>query len=66
MASGDVRFIFRSDETDVNVTIEGKKAWVEGIVEELGLSNVGFLMPIGKKPAALNPVSYTHLRAHET
>ena len=33
MASGDVRFIFRSDETDVNVTIEGKKAWVEGIVE---------------------------------
>ncbi|MGB1897409.1 MAG: hypothetical protein ACPIBN_04080 [Candidatus Poseidoniaceae archaeon] len=54
MASGDVRFIFRSDETDVNVTIEGKKAWVEGIVEELGLSDVGFLMPIGKKPAALN------------
>ncbi|MGB1985406.1 MAG: hypothetical protein ACPHZ4_03790 [Candidatus Poseidoniaceae archaeon] len=54
MASGDVRFIFRSDETDVNVTIEGKKAWVEGIVEELGLSDVGFLMPIGKKPADLN------------
>lgn len=54
MASGDVRFIFRSDETDVNVTIEGKKAWVEGIVEELGLSNVGFLMPIGKKPTVLN------------
>ena len=24
MASGDVRFTFRSDETDVNVTIEGK------------------------------------------
>ena len=54
MASGDVRFIFRSDETDVNVTIEGKKSWVEGIVEELGLSDVGFLMPIGKKPTALN------------
>ena len=54
MASSDVRFIFRSDETDVNVTIEGKKAWVEGIVEELGLSDVGFLMPIGKKSLAQN------------
>jgi hypothetical protein len=58
MASGNVRFMFRSDETDVNVTIEGKKAWVESIVEELGLSDVGFLMPIGKKPVAQNqPVS---------
>ena len=46
--------MFRSDETDVNVTIEGKKAWVEGIVEELGLSDVGFLMPIGKKSLAQN------------
>ena len=54
MASSDVRFMFRSDETDVNVTIEGKKAWVEGIVEELGLSDVGFLMPIGKKSLAQN------------
>ncbi|MGB0395089.1 MAG: hypothetical protein ACPGE8_07845, partial [Candidatus Poseidoniaceae archaeon] len=47
MASGDVRFTFRSDETDVNVTIEGKRAWVEGIVEELGLSDVGVMLPIG-------------------
>lgn len=46
--------MFRSDETDVNVTIEGKKAWVEAIVEELGLSDVGFLMPIGKKSLAQN------------
>lgn len=50
MASGDVRFTFRSDETDVNVTIEGKKAWVEGIVEELGLSKVGDFSPIGTSP----------------
>ena len=47
MASGDVRFTFRSDETDVNVTIEGKRAWVESIVEELGLSEVGVMLPIG-------------------
>ncbi|MGB1524742.1 MAG: hypothetical protein ACPHCK_01865 [Candidatus Poseidoniaceae archaeon] len=47
MASGDVRFTFRSDETDVNVTIEGKRAWVEGLVEELGLSEVGTMLPIG-------------------
>jgi len=46
--------MFRSDETDVNVTIEGKKAWVEAIVEELGLSDVGFLMSIGKKSFAQN------------
>ena len=59
MASGDVRFTFRSDETDVNVTIEGKRAWVESLVEELGLSDVGTMLPIGipsassKQPSAM-------------
>ncbi len=58
MASGDVRFTFRSEETDVNVTIEGKKEWVEGIIDELGLSEVGSMMPIGiispiKKPDSM-------------
>ncbi|MGB0476281.1 MAG: hypothetical protein ACPICB_01010 [Candidatus Poseidoniaceae archaeon] len=59
MASGDVRFTFRSDETDVNVTIEGKRAWVESLVEELGLSEVGTMLPIGipspssKQPSAM-------------
>ena len=47
MASGDVRFTFRSDETDVNVTIEGQRAWVESLVDELGLSEVGTLLPLG-------------------
>lgn len=47
MASGDVRFVFRSEETDVNVTIEGQKEWVAKIVEELGLSEVGLTMPLG-------------------
>ena len=54
MASGDVRFIFRSDETDVNVTIEGKKDWVERIVDELGLSDVGSFIPLGQNPLAQN------------
>lgn len=54
MASGDVRFIFRSDETDVNVTIEGKREWVERIVDELGLSDVGSFIPLGQNPLAQN------------
>jgi hypothetical protein len=55
VASGDVRFTFRSDETDVNVIIEGKKVWVEGIVEELGLSDVGLTMPIGVQARSIEP-----------
>ena len=54
MASGDVRFIFRSDETDVNVTIEGKRDWVERIVDELGLSDVGSFISLGQNPLAQN------------
>ena len=55
VASGDVRFTFRSDETDVNVIIEGKKVWVEGIVEELGLSDVGLTMPTGVQMRSIEP-----------
>ena len=56
MASSDVRFTFRSDETDVNVTIEGKRAWVESLVEELGLSEVGIMLPIGiRSPSSKQP-----------
>ena len=55
VASGDVRFTFRSDETDVNVIIEGKKVWVEGIVDELGLSDVGLTMPIGVQVRSIEP-----------
>ena len=54
MASGGVRFVFRSDETDVNVTIEGKREWVERIVDELGLSDVGSFIPLGQNPLAQN------------
>ena len=46
MVSSDVRYVFRSEETDVDVTIEGKKEWVQGIVDELGLSDVGTMLPL--------------------
>jgi len=54
MASGDVRFTFRSDETDVDVMIEGKRAWVQSIVEELGLSEVGVMLPVGEQSSLGN------------
>ena len=54
MASDDVRFTFRSDETDVDVMIEGKRAWVQSIVEELGLSEVGVMLPIGEQSSLGN------------
>lgn len=55
VASGDVRFTFRSDETDVNVIIEGKKEWVQGIVDELGLSDVGLTVSIGVQARSKTP-----------
>ena len=54
MASDDVRFTFRSDETDVDVMIEGKRAWVQSMVEELGLSEVGVMLPIGEQSSLGN------------
>ena len=57
MASGDVRFVFRSEETDVNVTIEGQKESLE-ILKEFLDSNIGnnytgiwdsFLFPIDQE-----------------
>jgi len=50
VSSNDVQFTFRSEELDVDVTIEGKKAWVKGIVDDLGLSEVGSMIPLGVTP----------------
>ena len=47
VSSNDVQFTFRSEELDVDVTIAGKKAWVKGIVDDLGLSEVGSMIPLG-------------------
>ncbi|MBL6806301.1 MAG: hypothetical protein ISQ54_02410 [Candidatus Poseidonia sp.] len=51
---GNVRYRFRSDDHDVNITIEGDVDWVEKYVEELGLQGVGWTMPIGVQVEATN------------
>ena len=44
---GVVRYRFRDEDGDLNVVIEGDADWVESKVQQLGLSDVGFTMPIG-------------------
>ena len=51
---GNVRYRFRSDDHDVNISIEGDVDWVEKYVEELGLQGVGWTMPIGVQVQATN------------
>jgi len=43
---GYVRYRFRSDDDDVDVLLEGEADWVRGIVAELGLRKVGWMMPM--------------------
>lgn len=51
---GNVRYRFRSDDHDVDISIEGDVDWVEKYVEELGLQGVGWTMPIGTQVKASN------------
>ena len=44
--SGYIRYRFRSDDDEVDVLLEGEADWVRGIVSELGLSKVGWAMPM--------------------
>ena len=46
--TGYVQYRFRSDEHDTNVMIKGEAEWVLQKVEELGLTGLGWTMPIGK------------------
>ena len=46
--TGYVQYRFRSDEHDTNVLLKGEAEWVRQKVEELGLSGLGWTMPIGK------------------
>ena len=46
--TGYVQYRFRSDEHDTNVVLKGEAEWVRQKVEELGLSGLGWTMPIGK------------------
>ena len=43
---GYIRYRFRSEEDDVDVMLEGDADWVRGIVAELGLRKVGWMMPM--------------------
>ena len=47
--TGYVQYRFRSDEHDTNVLLKGEAEWVRQKVEELGLSGLGWTMPIGKE-----------------
>jgi len=56
---GDVRYRFRVDDEEVHVVVEGEAEWVEGIVERLNLTDVGFTMPMARasRPTNLSGVS---------
>ena len=43
---GDVRYRFRSDDHGVNVLIEGDAEWVRDLLSEMGISDVGWMMPL--------------------
>jgi len=62
---GNVRYRFRSDDHDVNVVIEGDVDWVNKHVEELGLTGVGWTMPVGTqvKATGLSSVSKERQKA---
>ena len=62
LISGNVRYRFRSDDFDVNIVIEGEANWVQKHVEELGLTGVGWIMPIGTEVKATNLSSVSQKR----
>ncbi len=47
--TGYVQYRFRSDEHDTNVVLKGEAEWVRQKVEELGLTGLGWTMPIGQE-----------------
>ena len=51
---GNVRYRFRSDDHDLNIVLEGDAEWVESYVTELGLTGVGWTMPVGTEVKATN------------
>ena len=52
--SGFIRYRFRSDEDDVDVLLEGEADWVRSIVSELGLSKLGWSMPMAVDSTSLS------------
>mgnify|MGYP003333617443 CR=1 FL=1 len=47
--TGYVQYRFRSDEPETNVLLKGEAEWVRQKVEELGLTGLGWTMPIGQE-----------------
>ena len=58
--TGYVQYRFRSDEHDTNVLLKGEAEWVRQKVEELGLSGLGWTMPIGKDDKKSKQSANTH------
>ena len=62
---GYVRYRFRSEEEDIDVLLEGEADWVRGIVAELGLRKVGWMMPMAVDSTKMStsgiPNEDTHL-----
>ena len=59
---GNVRYRFRSDDHDLNIVLEGDAEWVESYVTELGLTGVGWTMPVGTEVKATNLSSVSQQR----
>tara|TARA_B100000212_G_scaffold63077_1_gene43149 strand:+ start:6101 stop:6745 length:645 start_codon:yes stop_codon:yes gene_type:complete len=51
---GYIRYRFRSDDDDVDVLLEGEADWVRSIVSELGLTKVGWAMPMAVDSTSLS------------
>ena len=51
---GYIRYRFRSDDDNVDVLLEGEADWVRSIVKELGLSDVGWSMPMAVDSTSLS------------
>ena len=55
---GYVRFRFRSDDDDVDVLIEGDYPWVKSLVTEMGMDDVGWIMPLAVNTSNRSPYSF--------
>ena len=47
--SGPVRFLFRSSDDEVEINLEGDADFISGVVNDLGLQNSGWLLPLAIK-----------------
>ena len=47
--SGPVRFLFRSSDNEVEINLEGDVNFISEVVNDLGLQNSGWLLPIAIK-----------------